>query len=212
MRGIIYKDLCLFFKCLNVWVFLIGIGALVLLLAENGVYAGMLASFMVDMMVGALNVLVFEEEEKSEWGKYQRTLPVGCGKVVAGKYAAVLLTVLISLAASALLNLAVFAAHRTFLPAVLGLSMLLAAAIPVAWTAVSLPLCYWAGFRASQFSSAVCVFFLFFFVKNFEDSMWTVSDLMPGNGLVLWLAGLLALAGMFALSLAVSAAGYRRKK
>ena len=79
MRGIIYKDMRLFFRCLDVRVLLIAGAALAILATKNGAYAGMLASIMVDMTVGILNVMVFEKEEKSEWEKYQRTLPVSGG-------------------------------------------------------------------------------------------------------------------------------------
>ena len=213
MRGIIYKDMRLFFRCLDVRVLLIAGAALAILATKNGAYAGMLASIMVDMTVGILNVMVFEKEEKSEWEKYQRTLPVSGGTVVAGKYAAVLLTALVSLGIGIALNLAVFAVYRTFLPAALGLSALLAVAIPVAWAAVSLPFCYWFSFQVSQYVSILLVFPLFFTVKNFEDGMWAVSDLMPsaGNVISCLLFGLLALAGMYGLSLAASTAGYCRR-
>lgn len=214
IRGIICKDVCLFFRCIDIRVLLIGAAALAILVVKNGVYAGMLASIMVDMMIGILNVMVFEKEEKAEWGKYQRTLPVGGVKVVAGKYAAVLLTALAGLAGGIVLNLAVFAAYRTFLPLALGLSALLAVVIPVAWAAVSLPFCYWFSFQVSQYASIVLIFPLFFAIKNFEDGLWAVSDLtfLSGSSGSLLLVGLLALAGMFLASLAVSAAGYCRRK
>ncbi len=214
MRGMIYKDLCLFRRCLDVRVLLIGAVAMAILVAKQGVYAGMLTSIMLDMMVGALSVLVFEKEEKAEWGKYQRILPVSCGTVVTGKYTAVLLTALFSLAGSVALNLAVFAIYRTFLPEVLGLSALMAVIIPLLWAAICLPLCYWFNFQVSQYASIVLIFPLFFTVKNFEDGRWTVADVtvLAGNPGSLLLFGALSLAGLLLLSLALSAAGYCRRK
>lgn len=208
MRGIIYKDICLFFRCLDIRVLLIAAAALAILVTKNGVYAGMLASIMVDMTVGILNVMTFEKEEKTEWEKYQRTLPVSGGAVVAGKYAAVLVTALASLALGVVMTLVVFAAYRTFHLPVLGLTALLALTIPVAWGAVSLPFCYWFNFQVSQYASILLIFPLFFTIKNFEDGMWTVADVAPLVGNSWLLAGLLALAGLFLLSLAVSTAGY----
>ena len=138
---------------------------------------------------------------------------MGVGKVVAGKYAAVLLTVPVGITGAVVLNLAAFAVYRTFQPEVLGLSVLMAAAVPLAWTAISLPFCYWFGNQIAQYTSMPLAFLLFFSIKNFEDGLWTVSDLafLSGNLSFVCLTGLLVLAGMFAASLAVSAAGYRRQ-
>ena len=213
MRGIIYKDMCLFFRSLDIRMFLIAAAALGILIWNQNVYGGMLASIMAAMLVGCQNVVVYEKEEKVEWGKYQRTLPVKCGQVVAGKYAAVLLTVMVSLLLSVVLNLATFAAYRTFLPDALGLSVFLSLAIPLSWTALSLPFYYWFGFQASQYTSIALIFPLFFFVKNFEDGKWAVPDLMiPLTGHA-WIPLIfLSVAALFAISLAVSTVGYCRRQ
>lgn len=210
MRGIIYKDVCLFFRSVEKRMLLLVGAVLVLLAVKSGVYAGMLASILLGMTVGIQNTLVFANEEKVEWEKYQRTLPVGVGKVVLGKYAAVLVTLLVSLTGAVAFNLGTFAIYRTFLLPVLGLSVLAAAVIPVAWAAVCLPFCYWFGYQTAQYASIVLIFPLFFVIKNFEDGMWTVADLasISRNPQMYLLVALLALAGMFLLSLAVSAAGY----
>ena len=213
MRGMIYKDLCLFFKGIDKWILAVLGGLLVLFVVKGGVYAGMLYSFALDMMVGLLHLTALEKEEKTDWGNYQRTMPVGVGKVIVGKYAAVLLTVLVSVAGALVCNLAVFAVYRTFLPEVLGLSVLMAAAIPPAWAALSLPFYYWMGNQVAQYTSMPLAFLLFFAIKNFEDGKWAVADLtfLSGNLASVLLVGLLALAGMFLLSLALSAAGYCRQ-
>lgn len=212
MRGIIYKDLCLFFKGLNKWILLLLGGLLVFFVAKGGVHAGMLFSFALDMMVGLLHLTALEEEEKAAWKPYQRTLPVNAGTVITGKYAAILLTVLVSIAGALLSNLAAFAVYRAFRPEVLGLSLLMAAVIPLLWTAFSLPFYYWLGSQIAQYISMPLALLLFFFVKNFEDGLWAVTDMMPllGSHFVP-LAGVLALAGLFLASLALSAAGYCRK-
>lgn len=213
MKGIVYKDLCLFFKGIDKWILAVLGGLLVLFWYKNGAYAGMLFSFALDMMVGLLHLTALEKEEKTAWRSYQRTMPVGVGKVMAGKYAAVLLTVPVGAAGAAASNLIAFAVYRTFLPETLALSVLLAVVIPLAWTAFSLPFYYWMGNHVAQYTSMPLAFLLFFALKNFEDGMWTVVDLsfLSGNLASVWLIGLLALAGMFLLSLAVSAAGYCRQ-
>lgn len=213
MRGIIYKDLCLFFKGISKWLLLL-MGGILVVFVNQGVYAGMLFSVTVDLLVGILHITAFEKEEKVNWENYQRVLPVGVGKVIAGKYAAVLLTVLVSVTGAVACNLAAFAVYRTFLPETLGLSVLLAVVIPLAWTAFSLPFYYWLGNQVAQYTSMPLAFLLFFALKNFEDGMWAVADLtfLSGNLSSVLLTGLLALAGMFLLSLALSAAGYCRRR
>ncbi len=214
MRGIIYKDLCLFFKGVDKIVLLVLGGLLILFAAESGVYAGMLFSFALDMMVGLLHLTALEKEEKTAWRSYQRTMPVGVGKVMAGKYAAVLLTVPVSVAGAVVSNLAAFAVYGTFWPEVLGLSVLAAVAVPPVFAMLSLPFYYWFGNQIAQFTSLPQAFLFFYIIKNFEDGMWTVADLtgLVGDPVSLLLLGTLGLAGLFLLSLVVSAIGYCQRK
>lgn len=212
MRGIIYKDVCLFFRGVEKRLLIVAGAALALLLVKGGVYAGLLASVMLSMTVGVQNVLAFANEEKVEWGKYQRTLPVGGGKIVAGKYAAVLVTVLLSLAGAVALNLITFAVWRFFSLPLLGISVLLAAVVPAAWVAVSLPFCYWFGFQTAQYASIALICPIFYLVKNLEDGLWSVPAQLPGSVYLYLPLGLLAVGVSFLVSMAVSAAGYRRKR
>ena len=214
MRGIIYKDLCLFFKGIDKLVLAVLGGLLVLFGYKSGVYAGMLFSFALDMMVGLLHLTALEKEEKTAWRSYQRTMPVGVGKVMAGKYAAVLLTVPVSVAGAVASNLAAFAVYGTFWPEVLRLSILAAVVLPPVFAMFSLPFYYWFGTQIAQFTSLPLAFLLFYAIKNFVDGWWTVADLvsLAGNLPIALLTGVLALAGMFLLSLALSAAGYCRRK
>ncbi|MCX4373095.1 MAG: ABC-2 transporter permease, partial [Dysosmobacter sp.] len=189
-------------------------GLLILFAAESGVYAGMLFSFALDMMVGLLHLTALEKEEKTAWRSYQRTMPVGVGKVMAGKYAAVLLTVPVSVAGAVVSNLAAFAVYGTFWPEVLGLSVLAAVAVPPVFAMLSLPFYYWFGNQIAQFTSLPQAFLFFYIIKNFEDGMWTVADLtgLVGDPVSLLLLGTLGLAGLFLLSLVVSAIGYCQRK
>ena len=214
MRGMIYKDLCLFFKGMDKVVLAVLGGLLVLLGYKSGVYAGMLFSFALDMMVGILHLTALEKEEKTAWRSYQRTMPVGVGKVMAGKYAAVLLTVPVSVAGAVVSNLAAFAMYRTFWPEVLGLSVVAAIIVPPVFAVFSLPFYYWFGSQIAQFTSLPLAFLMFYAIKNFEDGWWTVADLvsLAENLPLSLLAGALALAVLLAASLALSAAGYCRRK
>ncbi len=211
MRGMIYKDLCLFFKGFDKVVLAVLGGILAVFWFESGVYAGMLFSFALDMMLGILHLTALEKEEKTGWRSYQRTMPVGVGKVMAGKYAAVLLTVPVSVAGAVVSNLASFAVYGTFLPEALELSVAAAVIVPPVFAVFSLPFYYWFGSQIAQFTSLPLAFLLFYAIKNFVDGWWTVADLvsLAGNLPIALLTGVLALAGMFLLSLALSAAGYR---
>ncbi len=214
MRGMIYKDLCLFFKGIDKIVLLVLGGLLVLFAAEGGAYAGMLFSFALDMMVGLLHLTALEKEEKTAWRSYQRTMPVGVGKVMAGKYAALLLTVPVSVAGAVVSNLAAFVVYRAFWPEVLGLSVVAAIIVPPVFAVFSLPFYYWFGSQIAQFTSLPLAFLMFYAIKNFEDGWWTVADLvsLAENLPLSLLAGALALAALLAASLALSAAGYCRRK
>ena len=214
MRGMIYKDLCLFFKGIDKIVLLVLGGLLVLFATESGAYAGMLFSFALDMMVGLLHLTALEKEEKTAWRCYQRTMPVGVGKVMAGKYAALLLTVPVSVAGAVVSNLAAFAVYRTFWPEVLGLSVVAAIIVPPVFAVFSLPFYYWFGSQIAQFTSLPLAFLMFYAIKNFEDGWWTVADLvsLTGNLPLALLAGALVLTVLLAASLALSAAGYCRRK
>ena len=64
MKGIVYKDVCLFFKSIDKWLLLVLGGLLVLFAAEGGVYAGMLFSVALDMMVGVVHVMTFRRRER----------------------------------------------------------------------------------------------------------------------------------------------------
>ena len=214
MRGMIYKDLCLFFKGIDKVVLAVLGGLLVLFWYKSGAYAGMLFSFALDMMVGLLHLTALEKEEKTAWRSYQRTMPVGVGKVMAGKYAALLLTVPVSVAGAVVSNLAAFAVYWTFWPEVLGLSVVAAIIVPPVFAVFSLPFYYWFGNQIAQFTSFPLAFLLFFAIKNFEDGWWTVADLvsLTGNLPLALLAGALVLTVLLAASLALSAAGYCRRK
>lgn len=170
MRGIIYKDVCLFFKGLDKRIFILAGVVVVLLVVSNGAIAGLMISIMLAMAVGMQHVLTFSVEDKAEWEKYLHTMPVQSGQVIAGKYAAVIVTLLVSIIGSLLCNLIVSAVYQTFSLPMLELSIVCAVAVPLCWTAVSLPACYWFGFQTAQYVGIVLLFPIFYTVKYFEDS------------------------------------------
>ncbi len=90
MRGLIYKNICLFFKSIEKrQSIIIGI-LIVLLFFKAGIYAGLMTSIMLGMTIGIQNILSFGNDEKAEWRKYQKTMPISDYKVVASKYISII--------------------------------------------------------------------------------------------------------------------------
>ena len=92
MKGLIYKDITIFFKGIDKKLVLIAAGAIILLMANTGVYAGLFASIMLAMTIGMQNVMCFASDEKAGWKKYQLAMPVNTVTVVTSKYVSVICT------------------------------------------------------------------------------------------------------------------------
>lgn len=69
MRGLIYKDISIFFKSIDKKLILIA-AAIVLLIFNAGIYAGLFASVMFAMTIGMQNIMSFASDEKASWKKY----------------------------------------------------------------------------------------------------------------------------------------------
>lgn len=210
MKGLIYKDIQLFFRGLDKKVLCIAAVAIVLLMTQTGPYGGLLGSILLAMTVSIQNILIFSSDESAHWLTYQRSLPVSSRQVVAGKYLSVLCTLGVSTGGSVLLCLLTGVIHGQLSPSLLGLSVWASVVIPLLWTGLCLPLTYWFGFRAAQLMGMVVVVPLFFLVKFFEDGPGLAA--MPDT-----LAGLAALASgvaavVFAVSYAISVQGYQKAR
>ena len=59
MRGLIYKDISIFFKSIDKKLILIAAAAIVLLIFNAGIYAGLFASVMFAMTIGMQNIMSF---------------------------------------------------------------------------------------------------------------------------------------------------------
>lgn len=57
MRGLIYKDISIFFKSIDKKLILIAAAAIVLLIFNAGIYAGLFASVMFAMTIGMQNIM-----------------------------------------------------------------------------------------------------------------------------------------------------------
>ena len=104
MRGLIYKDISIFFKSIDKKLILIAAAAIVLLIFNAGIYAGLFASVMFAMTIGMQNIMSFASDEKASWKKYQLAMPISNFAVVASKYISVIYTVAISILGSIMFN------------------------------------------------------------------------------------------------------------
>ena len=148
MRGLIYKDISIFFKSIDKKLILIAAAAIVLLIFNAGIYAGLFASVMFAMTIGMQNIMSFASDEKASWKKYQLAMPISNFTVVASKYVSVIYTVAISILGSIAFNGLSSMIFQNFDMLIWLFSIGAAAIIPLLWTGICLPLTYWFGFRS----------------------------------------------------------------
>lgn len=210
MRGLIYKDVALFFRSLDQKILFFLLAVIVLLLSSAGVYSGFLATVMLAMTIGMQNVMATFLEEKVNWGKYQRALPVRPARAVAGKYLSVLLTLLVSVLGCVVFWASCSAIYGGFDPGILLLSLLCAVVIPLFWTGICLPLAYWFGFRSAQVMGLVSIVPVFLIIKQFEDGPGFEALLRSAGSCAALLCT--AAAVFFLLSFFLSVLGYARRQ
>lgn len=209
MKGLIYKDIMIFFRSIDKKLVLITAGAIILLMVNTGVYAGLFASVMFAMTIGMQNIMSFVSDEKASWKKYQLALPVNAASVVTSKYISVVCTVAVSLVGSTLFNLLSSVAFHTFNTTVWGVSTAASIIVPLLWTGICLPLTYWFGFRSAQTMGLIAVIPMFYFIKYFEDGAGfsAMTDSILSYVVVAGIAVLV----LFVISTTVSIMGYNRK-
>lgn len=209
MKGLVYKDIIIFFKSIDKKLILIAVGAIILLMVNTGVYAGLLASVMLAMTIGMQNIMSFASDEKASWKKYQLTMPVNAVSVVAGKYISVICTLAFSIVGSIVLNLLASIAFQSFNVTVWGVSATVSLIIPLLWTGICLPLTYWFGFRSAQTMGLIVVIPMFYFVKYFENRAG-FSAMTNSIFSYIIIAGV-AVVILFIISMIISTIGYSRK-
>lgn len=210
MKGLIYKDIILFFKDIDKKLVLIAAGAIILIMADGGIYGGLLASVMLAMTIGIQNIMCFASDEKAGWKKYQLAMPVNAASVVAGKYISVICTLAVSITGSILFNLLSGIVSRNFNITVWGVSAAAALIVPLLWTGICLPFTYWFGFRSAQTMGILAVIPIFYFVKYFEDGAGFSAMANSIRSYVV-VAGI-AVVILFIISMIISTIGYSRKK
>lgn len=183
---------------------------IVLLLVKAGAYSGVFATVMLAMTISMQNVMSIASDEKTNWKKYQLSLPVSNMGVVASKYIVVLCTLLLSLLGSIVFSLVSGAIYANFDIAVLAVSALIAIIIPLVWTGICLPLTYWFGFRSAQTMGMIVVVPIFLLVKQFEDGSG-ISVLPATLSYYITFACIVSVT-IFILSFVISLFGYIKKQ
>ena len=209
MKGLVYKDIIIFFKSIDKKLILIAVGAIILLMVNTGVYAGLFASVMLAMTIGMQNIMSFASDEKASWKKYQLAMPVNAVSVVTCKYISVICTLAVSIVGSIIFNLLPSIAFQSFNVTVWGVSVAASLIVPLLWTGICLPLTYWFGFRSAQ-TMGLTVIPMFYFVKYFEDGAGFSA--MTSSILSYAVVAGLAVIVLFIVSMVVSMIGYNRKK
>lgn len=210
MQGLIYKDICLFFKSIEKRLLIIIGAVIVFLLFKAGVYAGLMSSIMLGMTVGIQSVLSSESDEKANWKKYQMAMPISNYRVVASKYISVVYILLPSILGSIILNLLSSTIYGYWEIAIFGLSIVAAVIVPLIWAAICLPLTYWFGFRSAQTVGLICIFPMIYVIKFFEDGPGLTA--LPNTMVSYFIVAFVICAVLFILSYLLSVAGYSRKK
>ena len=168
MKGLVYKDISIFFKGIDKKLVLIAAGVIVLLMVKTGIYAGLFASVMLAMTIGMQNIMSFASDEKASWKKYQLAMPVNAVSVVTSKYISVVCTLAVSLVGSILFNLLSSVAFQSFDTIVWGVSAAVSVIVPLLWTGICLPLTYWFGFHSAQTMGLIVVIPMFYFFQLLE--------------------------------------------
>lgn len=210
MRGLIYKDISLFFKNIGKKEAFLVLILTVLLFIRAGNIAGLFVSILFSMAVGIQHILNFSADEQHDWKKYQLTLPVSNHQVVLSKYISVILTLSISLFMSFLFSVltGIFVHHFDY--DLLALSMVMAVIIPLIWTGIHLPFVYWFGLRSAQFIGVLIIFPYVRFLSYLEDGSGIMDFTVLTNMQILFIIVLGFF--IFGLSYVLSLYGYARRK
>ncbi len=208
MRGLIYKDIQLFFRSIDKKLILISAAAIALLLAKAGIYGGLMGSIMLAMTVSMQDIMTFATDEKVDWKKYQKALPISNISVVVSKYLSVLATLAVSILGSVVFSLTSCLIHREFDIVLLGLSILSAIVVPLIWTGICLPLTFWFGFRSAQTMGLIIIIPIFYMIKFFEDGPGLSALPTSASAYLLWIC--IAGVAVYLISIVVSLLGYSK--
>lgn len=210
MRGLIYKDVSIFFRSIDKKLILVALIAIVLLFSNAGGYAGMFASVMLAITIGMQSIMSFASDEKANWKKYQLAMPINETVIVISKYISVLFTIVIGVIGSLILNILSSILFKELELSVWLLSVSATIIIPLLWTGICLPLTYWFGFHSAQTMGLLVVIPIFYFVKYFEDGAG-ISSMFTSIHNYIFITCIIAI-WVWCISILISIIGYKQRK
>lgn len=139
MTGLILKDFLILRKTLRSYLFMMIIYAAI---AFTGVWTADIVGVLMVVMVTLLPMNVFAYDKQCQWDTYGLSLPVGRTKTVAARYLCVLLLCLFSVALTAVLGVALYAAGRVEEPVEFMVTCSVMGLMSVLVNAIMLPFLY----------------------------------------------------------------------
>lgn len=139
MSGLILKDLLILRKSLRSYLFILLIYAGI---AFSGVWSADIVGVLMVVVVMIVPMNTFAYDKQAKWDTYGLALPVGRTKTVAARYLCVLLLCVSSVALTALLGAALWAAGRVEEPVEFLVSCSVMGLISILMNAIMLPLLY----------------------------------------------------------------------
>lgn len=139
MTGLILKDFLILRKTLRSYLFMMIVYAAI---AFTGVWTADIVGVLMVVMVTLLPMNVFAYDKQCQWDTYGLALPVGRTKTVAARYLCVLLLCLFSVALTAVLGVALYAAGRVEEPVEFMVTCSVMGLMSVLVNAIMLPFLY----------------------------------------------------------------------
>lgn len=193
MTGLILKDFLILRKTLRSYLFMMIIYAAI---AFTGVWTADIVGVLMVVTVTLLPMNVFAYDKQCQWDTYGLALPVGRTKTVAARYLCVLLLCLFSVALTALLGAALYAAGRVEEPVEFMVTCSVMGLMSVLVNAIMLPFLYKFGPERAR---------MMFFGVMGGIVLLIVAILLPLGGLE-WLKSLEVAEPTFAQAVIVPAA------
>lgn len=139
MTGLILKDFLILRKTLRSYLFMMIVYAAI---AFTGVWTADIVGVLMVVVVMLLPMNVFAYDKQCQWDTYGLALPVGRTKTVAARYLCVLLLCLFSVALTAVLGVALYAAGRVEEPVEFMVTCSVMGLMSVLVNAIMLPFLY----------------------------------------------------------------------
>lgn len=139
MTGLILKDFLILRKTLRSYLFIMIVYAAI---AFSGVWTADIVGVLMVVVLMMLPMNIFAYDKQCQWDTYGLALPVGRTKTVAARYLCVLLLCVFSVALTAVLGVALFAAGRVEEPVEFMVTCSVMGLMSVLVNAIMLPFLY----------------------------------------------------------------------